>query len=126
MDLATINEDPDLRDTPLGRMTLQQPNPGGAVFVVVERQHDGENAIIGVVDPSTRRGVFDAVYGKRQWEALHIYERAESQRIAKEKADERQRLDARADFRRAMDRHMARSVDGRDTLIGALVNRRRR
>lgn len=122
MDLATINEDPDLHDTPLGRVMLTQPTPKGVVFAVGTHPNSGEQVILGVVDPPTSRGVQDAFYGKRQWEAQHVWEKAERQRLAKEAADEREHTDRRRDFVRALDKRIAGSADGREDFIRALMS----
>ena len=125
MDIVAINADPDMRHTPLGRVSLQQPRVGGAVFVVLQREHDNKHAMVGVVDASTGRGVMDALYGKRQWEAQHLAVLAERTRIDGEQSRDREIQQRRADFRRELDKKMSASVDGRDKVLALFHGVRR-
>lgn len=70
-------------------------------------------------------GVFDGLHGKRQWEAWHVLDKAERYRLSREARQELSLQDHRADFRRAIDKSLARVVDGRDMLAAAMSRTKR-
>jgi hypothetical protein len=119
MNLDAINRDPALKHTPWGRVRVERPADRRIAFVKSTHPTTGEQATLGVVDDN-KRTVWEAFYGKRQWEALKVIELAEIARL-----EERARLEAidrdiSRDRKRAIDKHLSRHVDGRDTLLQAL------
>lgn len=119
MNLDAINRDPALKHTPWGRVRVEREGTRKLAFVRSTHPSTGEQATLGVVDDN-KRTVWEAFYGKRQWEALKVIELAEIARL-----QERARLDAidkqvSIDRKRAIDKHLMRHVDGRDTLLQAL------
>lgn len=125
IDVDAANEDPDLRDTPFGRICICPPlAPGAAPLVVIDNEETGARNVVGVLNEGAT--VLDGLYGKRQWEAWHVLEKAERQRIAEERRQELVSDDIGRDFKKALDGMMMRTVDGRDALIGAMNRRRLR
>jgi hypothetical protein len=125
IDVDAANDDPDLRDTPFGRISLVKPrSPGAATLVVIDNEETGARSVVGLLKDGAT--VLDGLYGKRQWEAWHVLDKAERQRIAEEQRQELVSVDIGRDFKKALDGMMMRTVDGRDALIGALNRRRLR
>ena len=97
---------------------------GAATLVVIDNEETGARSVVGLLKDGAT--VLDGLYGKRQWEAWHVLEKAERQRIAEEQRQELVSADIGRDFKKALNGMMMRTVDGRDALIGALNRRRLR
>lgn len=123
MDLAAINEDPDLHHTPFGRVLVSRAHGGGVAMCSIEHEASGMPMIVGLLRDGA--GVFDGLHGKRQWEAWHVLDKAERYRLSQEARQELSLQDHRADFRRAIDKSLARVVDGRDMLAAAMSRTKR-
>jgi hypothetical protein len=124
MNLSAINDDPDLHHTPFGRVTVSRGPAGGAPLVSIEHEQTGTPMVIGLLRDDA--GVFDGLHGKRQWEAWHVLEKAERQRLQAESRAELSLEDQRIDFRRELNAALAAKVDGRDLLISAMSRFRKR
>ena len=124
MDTHAINRDPSLRHTPWGRVRVEQPHGRKVAFVKSTHWASGEVVTLGVVDDE-KRVVWDAFYGKRQWEAVAIIDAAEKRRIAEQQRLEAIDRDVSRDRKQAIDKFLSRSVDGRENLIAALQGRKR-
>jgi hypothetical protein len=119
MDLATVNEDPDLHATPFGRVTVSRAPNGGVPMVSLVHEPSASPYVVGLLRDGA--GVFDGLHGKRQWEAWHVLDKAERQRIREEMRQELSLNDHRADFRREINKALASVVDGRDLLAAAMA-----
>lgn len=124
MDTHAINRDPALKRTPWGRVRVEQPAGRAVGFVQCEHWATKERVTLGVVDDG-KRVVWDAFYGKRQWEASHIIEEAEQRRIEEKKRLDAIDADVSRDRKRAIDSFLSRSVDGREMLVAALQGHKR-
>lgn len=124
MDTHAINRDPALKHTPWGRVRVSQPHGRKVAFVECQHWATGQKVMLGVVDDG-KRVVWDAFYGKRQWEAVAVIEAAEKHRIAEQKRLEAIDRDVSRDRKQAIDKFLSRSVDGRENLIAALQGRKR-
>jgi len=119
MNLGAINEDPDLHHTPFGRVTVSRSSAGGAPMVSLTHEQTGTPYVVGLlVDGAV---VVDGLHGKRQWEAWHVLDKAERQRLREESRQELALEDHRADFRREINKSLAAVVDGRDLLAAAMA-----
>ncbi len=119
-----MNDDPDLAHTPFGRVTLSRAPHGGAPLVSLVHEQTGTPYVVGLLRDGA--GVLDGLHGKRQWEAWHVLEKAERQRIREEMRQELSLNDHRADFRREINKALASVVDGRDLLAAAMALPQRR
>jgi len=123
MDLAAINDDPDLHHTPFGRVLVSRAHGGSVAMCSIEHESSGMPMVVGLLRDGA--GVFDGLHGKRQWEAWHVLDKAERYRLSQEARQELSLQDHRADFRRAIDKSLARVVDGRDMLAAAMSRTKR-
>lgn len=119
MNLYAINDDPDLHHTPFGRVTVSRFPSGGDPIVTLTHEQTGSPYIVGLLHPGAV--VLDGLHGKRAWEAWHVLDKAERNRISEEQRRELDIEDHRADFRRAINKSLAAVVDGRDLLAAAMA-----
>jgi hypothetical protein len=119
MDLAAINDDPDLHHTPFGRVLVSRAHGGGVPMCSIEHAASGMPMVVGLLRDGA--GVFDGLHGKRQWEAWHVLDKAERFRIREEMQRELSLEDHRADFRREINKSLARVTDGRELLAAAMA-----